>query len=108
MWRLWPVGTSGVCGVDKCGACTWEIEQLIFKNYARSFHEVNRGPIFTDAYCVTGHTRARFTSECSTTPYFRRVKVNVDLTDKLDVESVSRSDDIATSGDDNVTSGSTT
>ena len=32
MWRLWPVGTSGVCGVYKCGACTWDIEQLILKN----------------------------------------------------------------------------
>ena len=58
---------------------------------------------FNEVYCVTEHTRARLTSEICTTSY--GVKTNLDLTDNLDVENVSRSDNIVTSGDDNVTSG---
>ena len=60
--------------------------------------------IFTEVYCVTEHTRAHLTSDICTTSY--GVKTILDETDNLDVENVSRSDNIVTSGDDNVTSGS--
>ena len=60
--------------------------------------------IFTEVYCVTEQTRAHLTSEICTTSY--GVKTNLDLTDNLDVENVSRSDNIVISGDDNVTSSS--
>ena len=60
--------------------------------------------IVTEVYCVTEHTRAHLTRDICTTSY--GVKTNLDLTDNLDVENVSRSDNIVTSGDENVTSGS--